>query len=286
MRFHYKASSVRPGKEFIDVVSFSQLTQELLGGKHSLEEDFTQWSSRKYPDPSSSISISKTEQIKEGTSTLKIAGRYSGRIAIIGPAYEEMIGMPDAMRRWKVSLSKCTTNLEDLRKKNEHFMRTLLEINDADLQKISSLEVSLMSKLSDRLLKALDFSKDNPKNFKELPQTIASSPIEIPSDKPSHCLFATLDGVMGIMPPSAQIGDLLFQFLESDVVAIARLDETYNYCHILGRAVVANAEYTDYSMFMRPSDFLDPSGKGYGMDFEGTTIPLDVDLTTLHLLTC
>lgn len=92
--------------------------------------------------------------------------------------------------------------------------------------------------------------------------------------------------MVGIIPCSAQVGDLLFQFLESDVMAIARLDDNRHYCQIIGRGVVANVDSTEHSMFMRPSDHLNPDGKGYGMDFEGTTVELDVDLMSLCLLTC
>lgn len=65
----------------------------------------------------------------------------------------------------------------------------------------------------------------------------------------SH-LFATGDGKIGLMPHNACEGDLLFQFWDSDVVAVVRLDGSYH-MKIIGRAVIANDEYMEESFLRR-----------------------------------
>jgi hypothetical protein len=59
--------------------------------------------------------------------------------------------------------------------------------------------------------------------------------------------------LIGLVPHNAQKGDLIFQFLDSDVVAVVSLDGEHH-MRIIGRAVIANDEYTSGSKFCVPRD--------------------------------
>ncbi|KAL2061112.1 hypothetical protein VTL71DRAFT_7385 [Oculimacula yallundae] len=53
-------------------------------------------------------------------------------------------------------------------------------------------------------------------------------------------LFSTDAGVIGLVPSNVRVGDKLFHFLGSDVVAVLRLEDAY--VRVVGRAAIANAD--------------------------------------------
>jgi hypothetical protein len=81
-----------------------------------------------------------------------------------------------------------------------------------------------------------------------------------------------------LIPPTARCQDLLFQFWDSDVVAVVRFSGLSLQTRIVGRAVLANDEYMEEEKFLRPM------GVDTGLNF-GKGVELFVDIRTLQLLT-
>ena len=96
---------------------------------------------------SGTISIaSAAGDVSKNFDIFKVTGVYSGIISIVGPTYSEMIGDPNASKNWKSTLSKCHGDIEELRRKNEGFMRVLLDLNSRDLAKVCAIETEFMWK--------------------------------------------------------------------------------------------------------------------------------------------
>jgi hypothetical protein len=100
-------------------------------------------------------------------------------------------------------------------------------------------------------------------------------------------VFATDDGLIGLVPHNAQKGDLIFQFWNSSVVAVVSLDGEHH-MRIIGRAVVANDEYVSGSKFYVPQDLSLYSSRSEferaGLDFENG-VSVYMDIRTLQLTT-
>ena len=84
-----------------------------------------------------------------------------------------------------------------------------------------------------------------------------------------------------IGPVGAHMADLLFQFCDSDVVAVVRLDGSYH-MRVIGRAVIANEEYESSSKFLAPMG-LDTHPQT-GLNFD-KGVDLYIDIRTLQLMT-
>jgi len=120
----YRSTNFKPKT----IVHFSQLVQQLLGGHDHMLKDLAG-----KPSPLSPIQSVKHDPFK-------VSSAYSGKISILGPTYEEILGVPDATRRWKVALSKTRADIERLRKKNEGFMKLLVKLSASDLEKACPIE--------------------------------------------------------------------------------------------------------------------------------------------------
>jgi hypothetical protein len=102
-------------------------------------------------------------------------------------------------------------------------------------------------------------------------------------------LFATDNGLIGLVPHNAQKGELIFQFLDSDVVAVVSLDGEHH-MRIIGRAVIANDEYISGSKFCVPPDLhknlqrLEGQVERVGLDSENE-VDVYMDIRTLELMT-
>ena len=93
-------------------------------------------------------------------------------------------------------------------------------------------------------------------------------------------LFATGDGKIGLIPPTARCQDLLFQFWDSDVVAVVRFSGLSPQTRIVGRAVLTNNKYMEEEKekFLRPMG-VDTHPKA-GLEFD-KGVELFVDIRTL-----
>jgi len=248
----------------------------------------------KLPDiGSGTVSIaSPAGDMSDNFDVFKVTGVHSGSITILGPPYSEIIGDPDASRTWKARLSKSHANLEELRRKNEGFMRVLLELNKQDLARVCQIETEFWWKHKAEVPKS-DHPQPPQEDFNRLPRfklargqsSSSNAPPRVEEPMTEPCLFLSRNGVMGLMPPNARIGDLIFQFWNSDTVAVVRQDG--NYMMIIGRAVVSNRTYKEGSKFhipldssQEPADVV-PEGLNFGVD--GKDVYMDI--STLQLLT-
>ncbi|KAE9367275.1 hypothetical protein N431DRAFT_350708 [Stipitochalara longipes BDJ] len=229
--------------------------------------------------PGQPIPLTTLLSDEETSDLLTVTGHFGGIISTIGPSYEAIVGIPDATRSWKVVLSKCKSNQENLRKKNEGFMRVLLELDNTDLDKIHPIDPQFSWRCSSDMAQKMRPSEDelawqvrekDPK-FRFGPQ---SEDLEHGTSQ-SPRLFATIDGKVGLVPHTARLGDLLVQFYQSDVVAVVRLYDDFQ-MRIVGRAVIANDDYIESSKFLAQSELF-PSKDSIRGD-------LLVDIRTLQLL--
>jgi hypothetical protein len=77
----------------------------------------------------------------ETFNAFQVRGLPSGKVTVIGPTYNDIVGIPEAMRSWKNSLSSnCDLDVQYLRKKNEGFLRVLLNLDRTDLVSSSRRE--------------------------------------------------------------------------------------------------------------------------------------------------
>lgn len=288
------------------IVHFSQLVQKVLGGP-AMHQDFAiahPGRSKIFPSPiegvahnfdpfklpdigSGTVSIASVAgDISDNFDVFKVTGVHSGTITILGPPYSEIIGDPDASRTWKAKLSKSHANLEELRRKNEGFMRVLLQLNKQDLARICQIETEFWWKHN------VDAQRLD-QGFIQLPRfklvrgqpSVPTAPPRVEEPMTEPCLFLSRNGVMGLMPPNARIGDLIFQFWNSATVAVVRQEG--NYMRIVGRAVVSNRTYREGSKFHVPLDSsqepADAVPEGLNFSFDGKDVYMDI--STLQLLT-
>jgi hypothetical protein len=127
VRFQYRSCRTTSFKPKT-IVHFSELVQQLLGGHNQMLKDLA----------GKACPLSPMQSGKHDP--FKVTAVYSGKISILGPTYEEILGVPDATRWWKVALSKTQADIEKLRKKNEGFMRLLVELGASDLDKVCQIE--------------------------------------------------------------------------------------------------------------------------------------------------
>lgn len=290
-QYHWtKENPDMPTANMRTIMHFSQVVQKVLGGSAQMEKDFAlAHPGRKHIFPSSpleDVALNfdpfKLPAINSGTLSIssaaggatenfdlfKVFGMHSGSISFVGPAFSDIIGHPDASKNWKSTLSNCKTDLSELRRKNEGFMRTLLELNSRDLAKVCPIETHFSWKRDPEPPGELDRATEKAywNAFNKLPRfklhcgnSPASSNIpRVEEQVIEPRLFLTRNGVMGLMPPNAQSSDLIFQFWDLDTVAIVRRDEQY--LRIIGRGVVSNNVYTEGSKFeipCQPSAYID-----------------------------
>ena len=277
VRFQYRSSKDKAKT----VVHFSQLAQQMLGGSHKMEKDFDRiCAGQSDPRPSSPLKFVRTQE--ETAKIFEIYGGHCGEVSIIGPAYSDLISIPDATRKWKVCLSSCDADIEKVRRKNEGFMRTLLALSKSDLDKLCPIETHF----SWRWPVAAFIAETPPRvftlergkfMFKGEPSKTAVS-LDESGTLMEPRLFLSSNGVMGLIPCNALKGDMIFQFWNSDVAAVVRKDGSY--LQIIGRAVVANSTYVEGLKFEVPLDF-NPNTKE-GCRFESD---LYMDIRTLQELT-
>ncbi|PVH79250.1 HET-domain-containing protein [Cadophora sp. DSE1049] len=268
VRFQYRSTALNTKT----VVHFSQLVQRLLGGTYQMQRDL---GDKKNP-------FVALQSNNDRTKAFKAVGVYTGSVSSVGCSYDEFIAVPDATRKWKVSLQKCQTDLEKLRRKNEGFMRVLLDLEKPELDRIRAIEPNFSWKGAKDMHGVLGVPTRGSRSEHELLPLFKFGPEENGETEPSAPrLFSTRSGVIGLIPSNARVGDMLFHFWESDVVAVVRLEVSY--MRIIGRAAIANAEFTPESKFLSPSDWVQDTEKG--LDFEKKGIELYMDIPTLQLLT-
>ncbi|KAH6693360.1 heterokaryon incompatibility protein-domain-containing protein [Leptodontidium sp. MPI-SDFR-AT-0119] len=268
VRFQYRSTALNTKT----VVHFSQLVQRLFGGTYQMQRDLGQKRNPFVPLQSNN----------DRTKAFKAVGVYTGSVSSVGCSYDEFIAAPEATRKWKVSLQKSQTDLEKLRRKNEGFMRVLLDLEKPELDRIRAIEPNFSWKGAKDMHGVLGVPTRGSRSEHELLPLFKFGPEENGETEPSAPrLFSTRSGVIGLIPSNARVGDMLFHFWESDVVAVVRLEVSY--VRIIGRAAIANPEYTPSSKFFTPNDWMQDTETG--LDFEKKGIEIYMDIPTLQLLT-
>ncbi|KAH9210536.1 heterokaryon incompatibility protein-domain-containing protein [Leptodontidium sp. 2 PMI_412] len=268
VRFQYRSTALNTKT----VVHFSQLVQRLFGGTYQMQRDLGQKRNPFVPLQSNN----------DRTKAFKAVGVYTGSVSSVGCSYDEFIAVPEATRKWKVSLQKSQTDLEKLRRKNEGFMRVLLDLEKPELDRIRAFEPNFSWKGAKDMHGVLGVPTRGSRSEHELLPLFKFGPEENGETEPSAPrLFSTRSGVIGLIPSNARVGDMLFHFWESDVVAVVRLEVSY--VRIIGRAAIANPEYTPSSKFFTPNDWMQDTETG--LDFEKKGIEIYMDIPTLQLLT-
>jgi hypothetical protein len=273
------------------LVHFSQLVQSALGGSPSMREDFARIChgqhtpffqpsqiSRRFPHFSNEDIMKHFE-----LNGFRVTAIHAGSILTIGPCYSEIVGVPETTRKWRVKLGQSQMNIEQLREKNEGFMRVLFNLKGADLAKVFSLNTQyswrreVKGLLQGAMLAGL--TTFGPKFLLDAQQSASTEEFDSAesSDSAKARLFLSRNGLMGLIPPSAKQGDMVFQFWNSDAVAIVRREG--DYLRIVGRAVVANEKYTDESKFQIPSDLSN------SLSFLNDGQEVFMDIRTLQLMT-
>lgn len=280
MTFHQKAAAKDESKEFSDVLQFSHLVYQMLGRRDRLMEDMQKREMKEIP-----LHQQSKNSLADINQTLTIAGIPFGKIKNVGPSYEAMLGEPTAWSAWKALLTQCDTDLEKLRKKNEDFLRVLVDLELEELKKVRPIITKFMFKMNERMMREFNRRLELPEST--FPAGLAAS-FNTTEKTATERLFITKKGIIGMVPGNAREGDFLVQCLGTDVVIVARSpSEESPFCQIIGRGVIAN-EYDDATTtFQVLADSANMKQEGcYPMDFQNTTVRLQVDMMTLYKLTC
>lgn len=294
------------------IVHFSQLVQKLFGGPARMEQDLA------LSGKSNPLRRLDTD---DSIGPYMVLGGYAGSIASIGCSYDNFIAVPSATRSWKASLQSCDTDLEKLRRKNEGFMRVLLDLDKAELDKIRPIDASFawtgnlsmfgepgwnrrrlgtgnLSMFDEpvrsrqHLARAGDSTPSHPSDSDDEEEEgqlrFPSGPLDpvMPPDSPSAPrLCFTRSGVLALVPSNAEVGDKLLHFWNSDVVALVRMtDAMETVLKIVGRAVIANDQFSHSSKFYTPMDN-NNGEEDTGFDFEDFGYNLYMDIKTLQEMT-
>ncbi|KAE8445975.1 hypothetical protein EG329_012614 [Mollisiaceae sp. DMI_Dod_QoI] len=272
IRFHCRSQE---GSE--TVVYFSEVVQRLFGGPISMQQDLNRHTVN-----------SGSDLISYHPKKVDVRAKYHGTISLVGPSYDEFIALPEATRKWKIALSMNDWSslshkefLQRLRRKNEVLMGLLHDLDAPSLAKMTTIQRRLywdsnpaLDNVSLRESEAMGFW--HPRQFSQMAESDYIF-LEETEDEPR--LFSTSNGVIGLMPPQARPGDILFQFAKSSIIAVVRCRDYENYGHgdinarLIGRALV-------------PPEVSEESGNFYVQSTQNqwpTTIVMDLRL--LQLLT-
>jgi hypothetical protein len=261
-------------------VHFSQLIHKVLGGASKMREDLA----KRNPGQNSAPFPPPIEAEMPAFYPFRITGVHTGSISSIGPSFRHIISMPDTTRNWKAELENHRSNLVQLRKKNEAFMRVLLSLNRTDLAKIFSIDSHLSWNVEHenaRPNRVRNKGKQQLGNLLELsvgpirastPEGSDELKNKMESGTDDSRLFLTDTGEIGLVPPNTLQGDMIYQFWHSDSAAIVR--RVGDRLRIVGRAVAANSSFVEGSKFHK-------------LDFGGNTDvkELYMDIRTLQLMT-
>jgi hypothetical protein len=113
--------------------------------------------------PGRPIPFAPSTSLDEKSNIFRVKGVFGGSISVVGPLHDKIIGIPDATRSWKVTLSGSEGGMEKMRKKNEAFMRVLLGLGNKELVKIQPIDTQFSS-----------FCLSSEATRKEMPESFAS----------------------------------------------------------------------------------------------------------------
>ncbi|TAQ89705.1 hypothetical protein B7494_g1990 [Chlorociboria aeruginascens] len=290
----------------IETVHFSQLLQRLLGVS-DIQKDISRIGGRPTLDKDSMF-----EKSDIPTSFFEAIGALRGSISILGPSYGDILAIPRATKEWALKLRGRSTDVAILREQNEGFMRVILKLEQPNIAKIFSYNSQFMWKASSP---SSSFGSSGGFGMVTEPQEVGPFSSfgsnanfgKITDDFPSQeiiklsantedqsvqpvstdpLLFLTDTDAIGLAPHDAKMGDLVYQFCDSDVVAIVRKYEN-SYVKIVGSARMARKQYKEGAKFDVPLKKVYDGGTETAdtyLDFDrGTSIYMDI--YTLQALT-
>ena len=196
----------------VKLMKFSQLVQKVLGG--AVEED------------------ARTKRESKAPALKKFytaRGSLAGEILYLGPTYTQAISSVRADRMWKQTLEEtyqARSELHQLRKDNEAYSRVILDWDQTQLERIR--------KIHTRASYGYRWSSDD--EF----LTINENDLHVP-DVSEPRRFLGTRALIGVVPPEATVGDLVYTFFGCDVAVVLRkiVDKESDRFIIVGRADVS-----------------------------------------------
>lgn len=202
----------------VRLVRFSQIVQRAFGGQVDLS-------------PNTNVPQEDSSQILHAT------GYIASTILYVGPTYGDTISSFNATRIWKASLDKYYTDaheLRNLRKLDEEYTVRLPDMEEEDLARVCSIRSS----------KSFGFREKEPESAAQcedqdvVPQEFQKSTCrrDISSSSELRRFLGSSKGI-GLVPPTAQEGDLICKFWKCNVAIILRTNSTTaDRFEIIGRA--------------------------------------------------
>jgi hypothetical protein len=204
--------------------------------------------------------------IEDVSCLFKVEAVNGGEVSILGPTYDEFTGNPSAARAWNSEISRCTTTdvVARLRAENDTFMTSLLALEDSQMPGIVASIIDSFGWIANGRYEGVRRYCIKPNVFLNDRQHWRSS---------DYRLFSTKNGSIGLVHVSVDIGDEIFHFWDSDVVAVVR-EEERGILRVIGKAFMAKQQHTAQN----PA-----SGLG-GLNMNETT-DLYLDIVALRNLT-
>ena len=200
----------------VKLMKFSQLVQKVLGG--AVEED----------------ARTKIES-KASKKFYTARGSLAGEILYLGPTYTQAISSVKADRMWKQTLEETyqgKPELHQLRKDNETYSQVILDWDQKHLERIR--------KIHTRASYGYRWNSDD--EF----LTINNNDLYVPDISEPRRFLGTR-ALIGVVPPEAMIGDLVYTFFGCDIAVVLRkiVDKASDRFMIVGRADISREVRVD-----------------------------------------
>jgi hypothetical protein len=172
---------------------------------------------------------------------IRVIGFLSGELLHIGLDYSSSIGSFQARQDWYSSWDNHYTenvDLERLHELDDRYTDKILKYSNKELARIRELYNPYVSAWRPSAKRQRTYSKSN---LTQAPKDIHNAKSDAPR------MFLGTGHLMGLVPPAAQVGDVIVQFWNCDAAIVMRpdhmpLDETTGYSapsfSIVGRADV------------------------------------------------
>jgi hypothetical protein len=217
----------------LDVLGFGRLVQDLLGGKDIA-------TATEVADD-----IPQTPTLTKGN-MLRIPSRIAGSIIAFGPTYEDIISSTQKMTQWRALINRHIKDEQrpDAREESVLFLQVLEDVDEDDLKKISTFDrvISWHISLSS---KGAWNSRSSEGNW--IPGAVFecfdNGELPVPNGPNLFLLEGVKDigketsGKLGLVPPSARIGDYICQIHGIEKAVVVRRDGST--LRIVGTSVVA-----------------------------------------------
>ncbi|TAQ85358.1 hypothetical protein B7494_g6324 [Chlorociboria aeruginascens] len=232
-----------------DILKFGRLVRRLLGGRDivtagEVEADI---SSRKASTAAPKLLLNSSGEINGPPEILMVPVLLAGRIIYIGPTYRDIIADVQSIPRWRAKINQYLPDQKaSAHEENDYFLEALEEAEDFQLEAVS------------------DFNHDISWNFAKRQHIIEDAEYRIPipdSDSSATHNRTEMDsstgprlfllgggtsyqfssGKMGLVPPSARVGDFICRVNGIQKAVILR--KANGVLKVVGTAIMAENSY-------------------------------------------